>query len=83
MTDTLELDYAIKRAGLDREKVASKMGISITTLFNKLHNKVEFKVSEIVKLKTMLNLNQEQTNLIFFANFVDEESTKTKEVSHE
>jgi len=71
MTNTLELDYAIKRAGLDREKVAKILGIGITTLFNKLHNKVEFKASEIAKLKTLLNLSKEQRDMIFFANGVD------------
>ena len=76
MTNTLELDYAIKRAGLDREKVAKILGISITTLFNKLHNKVEFKASEIAKLKSLLNLTKEQRDMIFFANNVDLQSTK-------
>ena len=76
MTNTLELDYAIKRAGLDREKVAKILGIGITTLFNKLHNKVEFKASEIVKLKSLLNLSKEQRDMIFFANNVDLQSTK-------
>lgn len=66
MTNTLELDYAIKRAGLDREKVAKILGIGITTLFNKLHNKVEFKASEIAKLKRLLNLSKEQRDMIFF-----------------
>ncbi len=76
MTNTLELDYAIKRAGLDREKVAKILGIGITTLFNKLHNKVEFKASEIAKLKSLLNLSKEQRDMIFFANNVDAQSTK-------
>ena len=76
MTNTLELDYAIKRAGLDREKVAKILGIGITTLFNKLHNKVEFKASEIAKLKSLLNLTKEQREMIFFANNVDLQSTK-------
>jgi hypothetical protein len=76
MTNTLELDYAIKRAGLDREKVAKILGIGITTLFNKLHNKVEFKASEIAKLKSLLNLTKEQRDMIFFANNVDLQSKK-------
>ena len=71
MTNTLELDYAIKRAGLDREKVAKFLDITVTTLFNKLHNRVEFKASEIAKLKTLLNLSNEQRDLIFFTNNVD------------
>ena len=71
MTNTLELDYAIKRARLDREKVAKLLGIGITTLFNKLHNKAEFKASEIAKLKSVLNLSAEQRDMIFFTNHVD------------
>lgn len=71
MTNTLELDYAIKRAGLDREQVAKILGIAVSTLFNKLHNKVEFKASEIAKLKSVLNLSAKQRDMIFFNHVVD------------
>lgn len=71
MTNTLELDFAIKRAGFSRGQVAKILGVTITTLFNKMHNKVEFKASEIAKLKTLLRLSNEQRDTIFFTNHVD------------
>ena len=46
MTDKIELDYAIKKAGLDRAEVAKGLQISATALFNKIHNKTEFKACE-------------------------------------
>ncbi len=76
MTDTLELDIAIKRAGLTRGQVAKYLGQTMTTLFNKMHNKVEFKASEIAKIKALLNLSNDQRDRIFFNFDVDGESTK-------
>lgn len=76
MTDEIELDYAIKKAGLDRAKVAKEFQLSATALFNKIHNKTEFKASEIVALKKMLHLSDRQRDKIFFAIHVDGKSTK-------
>ena len=76
MTDSLELDYAIKKAGLDRQKVAGLLGISQMAFFNKIHNRTEFKASEIEALKQALNLSNEQRDKIFFAHSVDVRSTK-------
>jgi hypothetical protein len=76
MTDTLELDIAIKRASLNRGQVAKYLGLTMTTLFNKMHNKVEFKASEIAKIKALLNLSNDQRDRIFFNFDVDDESTK-------
>lgn len=67
MTDSLELDYAIKKAGLNRQKVAGLLGVSQMAFFNKIHNRTEFKASEIVALKKLLNLSNEQRDRIFFA----------------
>ena len=72
MTDSLELDYAIKRAGLDRQKVAGLLGISQMAFFNKIHNRTEFKASEIEALKQALHLSNEQRDKIFFAHMNDE-----------
>ena len=76
MTDEIELDYAIKKAGLDRAKVARGLQLSVTALFNKIHNKTEFKASEIVALKKMLHLSDRQRDKIFFAIPVDGKSTE-------
>ena len=76
MTDSLELDYAIKKAGLDRQKVAGLLGISQMAFFNKIHNRTEFKASEIAALKQALHLSNEQIDKIFLAHCVDVKSTK-------
>ena len=68
MTDALELDYAIKKAGLNRSEVAKVLGISMMALFNKIHNRTEFKASEIEALKQALHLSNEQRDKIFFAH---------------
>lgn len=71
MTDSLELDYAIKKAGLNRPMIAKVLGISMMALFNKIHNRTEFKASEIEALKQALHLSNEQRDKIFFAHSVD------------
>lgn len=76
MTDALELDYAIRKAGFNRPRVARVLGISMMALFNKIHNRTEFKASEIATLKQVLNLSNEQRDKIFFAHNVDSKSTK-------
>ena len=76
MTDALELDYAIKKAGLNRQEIAKVLGISMMSLFNKIHNRTEFKASEIETLKQALHLSNEQRDKIFFAHCVDVRTTK-------
>lgn len=71
MTDTLELDIALKRAGFTRLEIAKKLGISAMAFFNKIHNKTEFKASEIASLKKILNLSDKERDKIFFACCVD------------
>lgn len=75
MTDTLELEVAIKRARLTRWDVARILKMSCSAFFNKLHNKSEFKASEIVALQKLLQLSNAQRDRIFFTKFVDIKST--------
>ena len=63
MTNTLELEIAIKRSGLTKRKIASKMNLSEMGLYKKIHNITEFKASEIDLLTKLLNLAD---NSIFF-----------------
>lgn len=63
MTDTLELEIAIKRAGLTKRKIAKKMNLSEMGLYKKIHNITEFKASEIEFLTKLLNLKDKS---IFF-----------------
>lgn len=57
MTDTIEFEIALKRAGLTKKKVAQSLGISEMGLYQKVNNITEFKASEISKLYDLLNLS--------------------------
>ena len=72
MTNTLEFELAIKRAGLTKLEVARKLGISNMGLYKKINNITEFKASEIAKMYVILkfkSLDEQQKN--FFAHLVD------------
>ena len=63
MTNTLELEIAIKRAGFTKRKVAKQMNLSEMGLYKKIHNITEFKASEIEFLTNLLDLKDKS---IFF-----------------
>ena len=65
MTNTLELEIAIKRAGLTKREVSKRLGLSEMGLYKKLNNITEFKASEIYSLCEMLNI--ENKDEIFFS----------------
>ena len=67
MTNTLELELAIKRANITKRDLAKKLGISEMALYKKISNHAEFKASEIVKLQEVLKLSTKQRDVIFFA----------------
>ena len=52
--------------GLTRAEMAKKIGISLTTLNYKLNGRQEFKLSEVKKICTILNLNKTEREKIFF-----------------
>lgn len=64
MTNTVELEVAIKRSGITKKELAKKLGISEMGLYKKIRNITEFKASEIAILIRELNIqNMEE---IFF-----------------
>ena len=65
MTNTLELEIIIKRAGLTKKKVAKILGLSDMGFYKKLNNITEFKASEIALLCETLEIKH--MNEIFFA----------------
>ncbi|MEG0896871.1 MAG: helix-turn-helix transcriptional regulator [Ruthenibacterium sp.] len=69
MTDELRLKAAIVLSGLSRQEVADSIGISLYSLHLKLHNKREFKPSEIAKLSKLLNI--EDKDAVFFVEQVN------------
>ena len=69
MTNTLEFELAIKRAGLTKLEVARKLGISNMGLYKKINNITEFKASEIAKMYVILKIKSlEEQQKIFFAH---------------
>ena len=67
MTDTLELELAIKRARKTKREYANYLGISEMALYNKIHNTAEFKGSEIAKSEVFLKLSPSLTKKIFLS----------------
>lgn len=60
------LKKIIKKKGLKLSYIAEKLELSYTSIRKKMCGEVEFKASEISKLKAILNLGDKEINLIFF-----------------
>ena len=72
MTDKLELEIAIKRAGLTKNEIAKRLNLSKASFYKKLNNTTEFKASEISELYKILKLNSlEEQQQICFNHRVD------------
>lgn len=67
MTDTKTLCERIKEKGLKYKVIAEKLGITPYCLQRKINNENEFKVSEVDKLSSMLELSLHETQAIFFS----------------
>ena len=74
MTNTLELELAIKRAGLTKREIAKRLNLSENGLYLKIDNKTEFKASELFALTKMLNLSGNEMEVIFFNQISDLQS---------
>lgn len=66
MTDTEELRKKIAESGLKLDHIASQMGISRASLWQKIEGKSDFKASEMARLQDILNLSLEEKERIFF-----------------
>jgi len=53
------------RIGSQKE-LAERLGLSLTSLGNKLNNRVDFTYDEIFKIKVILSLSEEETYRCFF-----------------
>ena len=62
------LKATIADSGITITAIANKMGISRHSLYNKIDKKTDFTVSEITKLSTILHLDAQQRDCIFFGN---------------
>lgn len=66
MTDTVELEIAMKRAGKSKRETAKALGLSEMGLYKKIQNETEFKACEIVALTDFLGLSAKERDAIFF-----------------
>ncbi|MBR2474806.1 MAG: DUF739 family protein [Clostridia bacterium] len=71
MTRTDLLQGKMREKGVTIESLAIAVGISRTSMFNKIHNKVEFLISEVQKIAIVLGLSDEDVQLIFFTLCVE------------
>lgn len=68
MTNTILLLEKIEASGYKRVYLAKMLGITTVALGNKIHNRTEFKASEILKLCEALKIeNTADKEKIFFA----------------
>ena len=76
MTNTAELNRLIEESAESKEGIASKLGISLSSLNNKIANRTEFKASEIDALQGILGLDTHSVFAVFFASKVSSYDTK-------
>ena len=76
LIDTQKLQGKMREHGYTINSLAKKLGISNTSLFNKIHNIQEFVVSEMQMIANLLHLTKSEIQAIFFAKFVESESTR-------
>ena len=57
----------MRRNGFTLETLSEELKLSRTGLFNKIHNKTEFKASEMAKISVLFKINKSEKDNIFFA----------------
>lgn len=67
MVDTRALQNEMKKNGHTLQSIANVIGRTRTCVFNKVHNKSEFRMTEINKIAMELKLKKSDVNRIFFA----------------
>ena len=67
MVNTKMLRDKINDAGYKLQFVAEKCGLTYFGFMKKVNNETEFKASEIMILKVLLNLTDKEVHQIFFA----------------
>ena len=71
MTNTDKLQGKMREKKLTIKSLAGQVGLSPTALFNKIHNKKEFLVSEVQSISNALALNDGEIQDIFFSKDVE------------
>ena len=62
----IEFKVAQIRAGLSNEEIAKNLGINIVTFYRKFNGDSEFTLSELIKLKQIFGLSNDDVDRIFF-----------------
>lgn len=68
MTDTKAMEIAMFKADVKKGDLAKELGMSRTGLYNKMHNRSAFRISEVSAIKRVLGLTDYETTYIFFAD---------------
>ena len=71
MTDTSLLNAAIAKSGISKKDLVKALGLTYAGFWKKLHNRSEFKATEIKKLQRLLGLSDAERDRIFFAKISD------------
>lgn len=71
MTNENLLREKINACGYKLVYVAKQLGISYQALLKKITNETEFKTSEVMILKDLLHLTDDEVMVIFFGQNVD------------
>lgn len=66
MTNTRQLKSLLRQSGYKRQYVARVLGVSTSTLRNKLNGVTDFKLAEAERLAALLALTKSQRELVFF-----------------
>ena len=76
MTNTTLLQRKINESGFKDLFLAKACGITERTFYNKKKGRTPFVQDEILVLKKIFKLSDEEISVIFFAETVDDSSTK-------
>lgn len=71
MTNRKLLEQQIQNSGIKMSFIADSLGISRAGLNNKISGKSEFKVSELLQMQEILNLDDAMTRDIFLQTSVN------------
>ena len=79
MVNTEMLNARINNSGFKKEYISDQLGISPTSLRNKMKNRTKFNASEIEKLIRMLSIDASEVYSMFFTELVSKTATNEEE----
>ena len=76
MVDTTRLNDLISKSGIRKELIAGAVGVSISTLNNKLSKRTDFRIEEAQTISNILGIDKTTMIDIFFMDEVGKMPTK-------